>query len=380
MSQLIDPVLQEKIVASLQRQAAKRRKPRKETESASSKDTTEKKASFPGLGKPGLVDRVGQFFNENKTVLPSMLVGAGLGGVTGGLLSARSKERPDETRGQRTRRILGDALMVAAMGAGAGGLGAYGVRQLQTPVPVAYQGNPMTESLSSVPARSIYAGLGVGGVTWAGAKGERLAALSDLERRTIDATQTLRASGIYDKHLDELKHVEDTVNRLSGVGEDVSRLNGQRQSLLREIFGSGSKSHVREAIAQHVRSGIEDSSQYESLLHAARIGENPWTPGVKGLKGHLPSLTKNLRMRLHPFLGNENPVTVGRLHPANWKRTLSAATLGFLAPEIFDAFVPGDNVDTTKSLLGGIAQATGQSTVPYNAWEAAQTLGEKLRN
>ena len=85
---------------------------------------------------------------SNPRVASMLLAGAG-GGVVGGALSARSPRRRGETRGERRRRILRDALLTAGAGAGVVGLGQYGYDQLNTVLPEGPQ-NPISRTGSAL--------------------------------------------------------------------------------------------------------------------------------------------------------------------------------------------------------------------------------------
>ena len=75
-----------------------------------------------------------KFFQDNPTLLPSLITGTG-GGLVGGLISASKPLQAGEDRSARRRRILKNALISALSTGGATGLGLKAYETLSTAVP-----------------------------------------------------------------------------------------------------------------------------------------------------------------------------------------------------------------------------------------------------
>ncbi len=71
---------------------------------------------------------------KDPTVLSMLLGGAGAG-IAGGYLSSRAKGTDGEDKSKRRKRILSNALMTGAAGAGVAGLGSTAYRSLSTALP-----------------------------------------------------------------------------------------------------------------------------------------------------------------------------------------------------------------------------------------------------
>jgi hypothetical protein len=118
-------------------------------------------------------------FDPSDPVLLS-LAGGGLGGALLGGLTSNAVQGDEKDPSERRKRVLRDALLGAAVGAGAGGLGAYGFKQLATAKPV---GEP-TPLESTLTDPWLLGGLGGAGLTAgafrnAGMAGKTQKALSD---------------------------------------------------------------------------------------------------------------------------------------------------------------------------------------------------------
>jgi len=111
-------------------------------------------ASGAGDSLKGMASGVGDFFQNNPRLTRSILAGLGTAGVAGGL-TALSK-RKNETREERRKRILRNALMMGVGGAGAVGLGDYAYGQLSTADPEAT--DPLGNTL-----RNWFGAIGLGG-------------------------------------------------------------------------------------------------------------------------------------------------------------------------------------------------------------------------
>lgn len=103
---------------------------------------------------------------------PLMFAGIGglAGGALGGLASSQVPEHDDEDAGGRRRRIVRDALLSAVAGAGVGGLGAYGVNQLNTARPL-NDDSAMAKLTGGWKTPAVGAGIGVGLGAGASVKG-----------------------------------------------------------------------------------------------------------------------------------------------------------------------------------------------------------------
>ena len=75
-----------------------------------------------------------KFFQDNPTLLPSLITGTG-GGLVGGLISASKPLQAGEDRSARRRRILKNALISALSTGGATGLGLKAYETLSTAMP-----------------------------------------------------------------------------------------------------------------------------------------------------------------------------------------------------------------------------------------------------
>lgn len=124
-------------------------------------DITEKLKSFAGQAGEGLsqgldvlkdkASQAGDYLQANPTIAAMLLAGGG-SGLLGGYLTSQQEEEESESKMQRRGRILRNALLAAAAGAGAVGLGAEGYRRLAEATP-AGSVNPVVEKLTSPFAR-----------------------------------------------------------------------------------------------------------------------------------------------------------------------------------------------------------------------------------
>ena len=83
----------------------------------------------------GIMEKLKSWSAENPRLAKSLMAGLGSAAVGGGL-TAMSK-RKNESRGERRKRILRNALLAGGAGAGAVGLGDYSIGQFKTVDPVA---------------------------------------------------------------------------------------------------------------------------------------------------------------------------------------------------------------------------------------------------
>lgn len=89
----------------------------------------------------------GDYLKANPTIA-AMLAAGGGAGLLGGYLTSREPEDEDESKTSRRLRILRNALLSAGAGAGAVGLGAYGLDRLTNAIPAGAP-NPVQEKFQS---------------------------------------------------------------------------------------------------------------------------------------------------------------------------------------------------------------------------------------
>ncbi len=120
----------------------------------------DKQAMAQRLGDLGAGrDQLMQLINDRNLAVP--LLAAGAGGLAGGVLSGRSPRKPRETRAEKRRRVLRDALLSAGVAGGATALGRYGFNQLATAIPEGVK-NPAAEGLAGAARFGLGAGAGYG--------------------------------------------------------------------------------------------------------------------------------------------------------------------------------------------------------------------------
>lgn len=93
------------------------------------------------------------YLKANPTVAAMLLAGGGAG-LLGGYMSSQQKTYDAESKAERRKRILRNALLSAGAGAGAVGLGAAGLKTLSEAVP-ADSKNPVEEKLTSWKTRAL---------------------------------------------------------------------------------------------------------------------------------------------------------------------------------------------------------------------------------
>jgi len=131
-------------------------------------DIAEKLKSFAGQAGEGLnkgldvlkdkASQAGDYLQANPTLAAMLLAGGG-SGLLGGYLTSQQSEEEGESKASRRGRILRNALLAAAAGAGTVGLGAAGYKRLAEATPAGSL-NPVQEKLTSPFAR----GAGAAGV------------------------------------------------------------------------------------------------------------------------------------------------------------------------------------------------------------------------
>jgi hypothetical protein len=140
-------------------------------------DIPEKLKSLAGQAGEGLnkgIDvlkdkssKVGDYLQANPTIAAMLLAGGGSGLLSGYLTSQQEEE--GESKGSRRGRILRNALLAAAAGAGTVGLGAEGFKRLAEATP-ADSVNPVQEKLTSPVARGL-GGVGAGALAFMKGRG-----------------------------------------------------------------------------------------------------------------------------------------------------------------------------------------------------------------
>lgn len=99
-----------------------------------------------------------KFFQDNPTLLPSLITGTG-GGLVGGLISASKPLQAGEDRSARRRRILKNALISALSTGGATGLGLKAYETLSTAVPKSNKTKSPGEHLLDTTASAVNTGV-----------------------------------------------------------------------------------------------------------------------------------------------------------------------------------------------------------------------------
>lgn len=148
--------------------------------------------------------------------LAAMLLGGGVGGIAGGVLEGQRKGYEGETRGQRLRRILKNALLFGTGGAAAGGLGGLAYNSLATAQP---KGRTDPSSLATGTLVRGGTALGIGaGMFRQRRKGEREAGQEILQ-----------------KYLDGApKNGKGNTTVLSGLG--MKHSNNEKRKLLERMY------------------------------------------------------------------------------------------------------------------------------------------------
>jgi hypothetical protein len=166
-------------------------------------DIAEKLKSFAGQAGEGLnkgldtlkdkASQAGDYLQANPALAAMLLAGGGAG-LLGGYLTSQQPEEEGESKMSRRGRILRNALLAAAAGAGTVGLGAEGYKRLAEAVPEGSV-NPVQEKLTSPFARGAgAAGAGIIGFS----KGRNLdyAELADKARNFLRPADQIAAKGM----------------------------------------------------------------------------------------------------------------------------------------------------------------------------------------
>jgi hypothetical protein len=165
-------------------------------------DFAEKLKSFTGqagesIGK-GLdvlkdkASQAGDYLQANPTIANMLLAGGGAG-LLGGYLTSQQEEEESESKMQRRGRILRNALLAAAAGAGTVGLGAAGFNRLAEATPAGSL-NPVQEKLTSPIARGAGV-LGLGGIGFAKGLGLDDSVIANQARSFLKPADQLKSKG-----------------------------------------------------------------------------------------------------------------------------------------------------------------------------------------
>jgi hypothetical protein len=165
-------------------------------------DIAEKLKSFAGQAGEGLnkgldvlkdkSSQVSDYLQANPTIAAMLLAGGGAG-LLGGYLTSQQPEEESESKMQRRGRILRNALLAAAAGAGAVGLGAEGYKRLAEATP-ANSINPVQEKLTSPFARGAGA-VGLGALGFSKGLGMDIDDLAQKARSFLSAEDQLAVMG-----------------------------------------------------------------------------------------------------------------------------------------------------------------------------------------
>jgi hypothetical protein len=165
-------------------------------------DIAEKLKSFAGQAGEGLnkgldvlkdkSSQAGDYLQANPTIAAMLLAGGGAG-LLGGHLTSQQPEEEGESKMSRRGRILRNALLAAAAGAGTVGLGAEGFKRLSEATP-ADSVNPVQEKLTSPVARGAGA-VGAGALGYVKGKGLDDRVLANEARSFLSPADQLKAKG-----------------------------------------------------------------------------------------------------------------------------------------------------------------------------------------
>jgi hypothetical protein len=251
-------------------------------------------------------ERLESTLKNPEVALP--LMAAATGGLAGGVLSGRSPRKPGETRAQKRRRILRDALFSAGAAGGATALGQYGYNQLNTAIPVNVE-NPASEALKGV--GSVGAGVGAGwGVGHLHRRGRESDARVILERlgETLDSkttgmdrlrsllrmdtspkVQTLRQDRDLLMRLGLHPHGNEFVGSWGLEGDRLRDLAGKARKQIQEqvIGGKGGRVAGLKSVADKtLRHGARFARRHPALATAgatAALAEPAWNYALKPL-------------------------------------------------------------------------------------------------
>lgn len=278
---------------------------------------------------------------SNPRVASMLLAGAG-GGLVGGALSARSPRRRGETRAERRKRILRDALLTAGAGAGVVGLGQYGYDQFNTALPEGPQ-NPISRTGSVLKIPGLALG-GAGAGHWFGTRRTQERAARDIMalpgiRESLGDPELKKRTNLIENARTAARHkdlrkllTEEQIRDVGGRGvqgfyDDVtqgvgkgfswltdggprraaesaaSNLKGKREAvrgiLGKKDIGRGAKATqlvggATRVLDKAVRRGGRAISKHPRTAGAAMLaalGPSAWEYGLKPLVDRMPNLT-----------------------------------------------------------------------------------------
>jgi len=180
------------------------------------KDKASQAGEGIGKGLDTLKDtasEAGDYLQANPTIAAMLLAGGG-SGLLGGYLTSQQKEDESESKMSRRGRILRNALMSAAAGAGAVGLGAEGYRRLAEATP-ADSVNPVQEKLTSPVARGIGA-VGAGALGFVKGRGMDRSDMAGKARSFLRPADQLATKGMKPEELIAFAESKGFTPRSSG--------------------------------------------------------------------------------------------------------------------------------------------------------------------
>jgi len=191
------------------------------------KDKASQAGEGIGKGLDTLKDtasEAGDYLQANPTIAAMLLAGGG-SGLLGGYLTSQQKEDESESKMSRRGRILRNALMSAAAGAGAVGLGVEGYRRLAEATPAGSL-NPVQEKLTSPIARGAGAA-GVGALGFSAGRKADQADLAEQAFRSLSAKDQRMVRASKYSPQDIITHAEQNYNfkpKANNITDFVSKL------------------------------------------------------------------------------------------------------------------------------------------------------------
>jgi hypothetical protein len=221
-------------------------------------DIVEKLKSYAG--------QAGDYLEANPTLAAMLLAGGGAG-LLGGYLTSQQSEEESESKMQRRGRILRNALLAAAAGAGTVGLGAAGYKRLAEATPAGSK-DPIVEKLTSPVSRGAGAvglgalglvkGMGMDDLVTANEARSFLSHADQLQSKgsTTDEIITLakskgfspKPSGFVNPAINSSPLLDKALKLLVGTsrGGQLARLGGGAGLLIPEIIGGAKDLALQE--------------------------------------------------------------------------------------------------------------------------------------
>jgi len=163
------------------------------------------------------------------------LAGGGAG-LLSGYLTSRQPEDETESKSQRRGRILRNALLAAAAGAGTVGLGAAGYNRLAEATP-AGSVNPVQEKLTSPFARGAGA-LGAGAFAYTKGRGLDYGDIAEKARNFLNPTDQISAKGMRPEEIIALAESKGFAPSTSGFFNPGISRSSKLNSLLGKLIGT----------------------------------------------------------------------------------------------------------------------------------------------